>query len=209
MPPPGATARARGVSPNSSTVVSGVPPSDAPRLVASNTCTSARSSPGVVRLAGTGQFCPRRAVVMKARVPPGPANTMSRGSSQSSSVRVTRGGVVPTSTMETESDRWLTTQTSVSERAATAIGSSPTGTEPVWVRPAPETPKISRRSSGVLRANRRVPSGDRASGRTCPVSNVVNAAARQATKRAAMVRIRPRIMAAPDTLPAAASSTAR
>src|SRR5262245_22629342 len=114
---------------------------------------------------------------MKARLPPGPAKTMSRGSSQTSSVRVTRGGVVPTSTIETESERWLTTHTSELERAATARGSRPTGTEPVWVRPASEAAKISSRLSGVLTANSRVPSGDSARGRTWPVSNVVNARA--------------------------------
>ena len=39
------------------------------------------------------------------------------------------------------------------------------------------TSKISSRSSGVLTANSRVPSGDSASGRTCPLSKVVNAPA--------------------------------
>ena len=42
----------------------------------------------------------------------GPAKTMSRGSSPTSSVRTTRGGVAPTSTMLTLSERWFTTHTS-------------------------------------------------------------------------------------------------
>src|SRR5262245_28590770 len=166
-------------------MVSGVPPRVAPRLVASNTQTSARGIPGVVSCGSPGRFCPRWAAVMKARLPPVLANTMSRGSSPTRSVRVTRGGLLPTSTMLIESERWLTTQTSVLERAATATGSSPTGTEPAWVRPAPETEKISRRLSGVLVAKSRVPSGDRASGRTCPVSHVVNAATGPGTPRTA------------------------
>lgn len=58
-------ASARGVSPNSSTIVCGVPS----RAVASNTQTRARGVPGVVRSGGTeaGTFWPRRAVVTKAR----------------------------------------------------------------------------------------------------------------------------------------------
>src|SRR5262245_62111042 len=42
------TASARGVSPASCTIESGVPPSAAPRLLASNAHTSARPTPGVV-----------------------------------------------------------------------------------------------------------------------------------------------------------------
>ena len=157
MLPSGVAASARGVSPNSSMIVSGVPPSAAPRSAASKTHTSARGVPGVVSAAGTdaGRFWPRRAVVMKARgegavASVGPAKTMSRGSSPTSSVRTTRGGSAPTSTMLTLSDRWLTTHTSPSVRAATATGSSPTGTDPTWVRPPPSTAKISSRSSGVF-----------------------------------------------------------
>ena len=144
-----------------------MPPSELPRLFASNTQTSARPIPAVVRsLSGTPLFCPRCAVVMKARLPPEPANTMSRGSSPTRSVRVTRGGTEPTSTMLTLSERWFTTHTSPLVRAATATGSRPTGTESACVSPPAETSKISSRSSGVSTANRRVPSGESASGRT-------------------------------------------
>ncbi len=66
---------------------------------------------------------------MNARVPPVPANTMSRGSSPTSSVRVTRAGLADRSTMLTLSERWFTTHTSVFVRAATATGSKPTGIE--------------------------------------------------------------------------------
>src|SRR5439155_714185 len=87
----------------------------------------------------------RGAVVMKARLPPGPANTMSRGSSPTRSVRTTRGGLELTSTMLTLSERWLTTQTCrPSPWAAAATGSRPTGTEPECVRfPCASMSKIS------------------------------------------------------------------
>ena len=78
--------------------------------------------------------------------------------------------------MLTLSERWLTTQTSVLVRAATATGSRPTGTDAVCVRPVGPTSKISSRLSGVLTAKRRAPSGDSASGRTWPLSKVVNVA---------------------------------
>src|SRR5579862_9353933 len=129
----GLTASARGVSPNSTTGVppTGVPPREVPRLVVSNTQTSARPMPEVVRSeSGTPLFWPRCAHVMKARsTPPVPANTMSRGSSPTSNVCVTCGGLVLTSTMLTLSERWLTTHTSLLLRAATAIGSIPTDTD--------------------------------------------------------------------------------
>ncbi len=83
---------------------------------------------------------------MKARVPPGPAKTMSRGSSPTSSVRVTRAVARfagSTSTMLTLSDRWFTTHASTrppdSARVATATGSSPTGTSVASVRPPAPT----------------------------------------------------------------------
>ena len=88
---------------------------------------------------------------MKARSPEGPAKTTSFGSSPTSRVRATRG-VEETSTMLTLSERWLTTQISESVRAATATGSMPTATEPLWVRPPPATSKISSVPSGVLTA---------------------------------------------------------
>src|SRR5262245_42063488 len=141
VPPSVLTASARGVSLNSVTMRSGTPPSALPGALASNTHTSARPTPGVVSCGspapgtaasdGAVRCCPRCAVVMNARPAPGPANTMSRGSSPTSSVRTTRGGSDATSTTLTLSDRWLTTQTSPDERAATATGSRPTGTVPV------------------------------------------------------------------------------
>ena len=143
------------MSPKSVSLVSGEPPSTLPRFVTSNTQTSARPMPSVVKSAsGTPLFCPRCAVVMKARLPPGPANTMSRGSSPTRSVRTTRGGLELTSTMLTLSERWLTTQTCTpSPWAAAAIGSRPTGTEPECVRfPCASVSKISSRSSGVFTA---------------------------------------------------------
>src|SRR5262249_10156993 len=73
----------------------------------------------------------------------------------------------------TLSERWLTTQTSRSLRAATATGSTPTGMEPVWTSRWSLTRKTSRRSSGVVADKRCRLSGDRASGRTCPLSNSV------------------------------------
>src|SRR4051812_26178627 len=112
-------------------MVSGAPPDGAPRLLASNTQTSARPTPAVVSFGSEGASGPGWAGVRKARFFDGPAKTMSRGSSPTHSVRVTRGadGLL-TSTTLTLSDRWFTTQTSSSERAATATGSSPTGAEP-------------------------------------------------------------------------------
>ncbi len=175
MLPSGLAASARGVSPNSVITVRGAPPSVAPGSLASNTQTSARPIPDVVRSAsGTAVFCPRCAVVMNARLWPGPAKTRSRGSSPTSSVRTTLGGLADTSTTLTLSDRWFTTHTSSSLRAATATGSRPTGTESVWVSPAPPTSKTSSRLSGVFTAKSRVPDGDRASGRTCPLSKTTN-----------------------------------
>ena len=82
---------------------------------------------------------------------------MSRGSSPTSSVRTTRGGLDATSTTLTLSERWFTTQTSVSLRAATATGSRPTGTDAACVRlPSAATAKISSRLSGVFTAKSRV-----------------------------------------------------
>ncbi|HTE53651.1 MAG TPA: hypothetical protein VK698_22505 [Kofleriaceae bacterium] len=116
-------------------------------------------------------FCPRLAVVMNARARPGPANTMSEGSSPTRMVRTTRGGLADTSTTLTLSDRWLTTQASPSSRRATASGSSPTATEVSQTGAAPVTSKISRRASGVFTAYRRVPSEESARGRDGTDSN--------------------------------------
>ena len=87
--------------------------------------------PSVVNCGSKPPFCPRCAAVMKARDLAGPANTMSRGSSPTSSVRFTVGGLAATSTMLTRSESRFTTHTSPFDRAATATGSRPTGTEPV------------------------------------------------------------------------------
>ena len=95
---------------------------------------------------------PRCAVVMKARFPPGPANTMSRGSSPTSSVRTTRGGVADTSTMLTLSERWFTTQTSPALRIATDTGSRPTGTDASFATPPAPTRSTSSALSGVFTA---------------------------------------------------------
>ena len=103
--------------------------------------------------------CPWRAVVMKARLPPLPAKTMSHGSSPTRSVRFTRERVTSAgsiSTMLMLSERWFTTQTSVLPaplvRAATATGSRPTGISCTRVTPEGPTEKIERRLSGVFTA---------------------------------------------------------
>jgi hypothetical protein len=75
--------------------------------------------------------------------------------------------------MLTLSDTLLTTQTSLLERTAKATGSKPTTTEPAGVKSSPEILKISRRLSGVFRANNCLPFGDIANGRTWPDSNKV------------------------------------
>ncbi|XXZ41541.1 hypothetical protein WME95_46545 [Sorangium sp. So ce327] len=54
--PSGVTASARGVSPKRVTMVSGSPPSDAPRFLESKTQTSARPTPGVVSCGSKGTF---------------------------------------------------------------------------------------------------------------------------------------------------------
>ena len=120
----------------------GVPPSAAPRLFASKAQTSARPIPGVVSCGSPGRFCPRWAQVMKARLRPVPAKTTSRGSSPTSSVRVTRESVTlvgSTSTMLTLSDRRFVTHASVRPaplvRVATATGSRPTATSVASERP--------------------------------------------------------------------------
>ena len=163
-------------------ILTGVPPSVSPRLAGLNTQTSARGTDGVVSCGspapgtpaseGSVRCWPRCAVVMNARFD-APANTMSRGSSPTSSVRATCG--VPDSvTTLTLSERWFTTQTSPLSRAATATGSRPTGTRAANARPPAVTLKISSEPLGVLTANSRVPSGDSAIGRTWPLSNSRN-----------------------------------
>ncbi|TMA57360.1 MAG: hypothetical protein E6J75_07815 [Deltaproteobacteria bacterium] len=124
-----------------------MPTRAAPRLFASKTQTSPRPVPSVVSCgppAGSlaKRFWPRRAAVMKARSWLLPANTMSRGSSPTSSVRTTRERVTSAgsiSTMLTLSERWFTTQASVRParfvRTATATGSRPTGTSAASTRP--------------------------------------------------------------------------
>jgi hypothetical protein len=126
---------ARGVSPKSSIVAVGVPPSVLSKLVSSKTWTRARGVLASLPLKLSGQFWPRRAAVTNARPSPGPANTTSRGSSHVLSVAITRAGVDVVSMTLTESDRRFTTQTWPLLRAATATGSRPTGTDASWVSP--------------------------------------------------------------------------
>jgi hypothetical protein len=105
--PSGETPMLPGLSPNSVTMPTRLPPRLSPRFSASKTQTSARPMPSIwVSFAvSSGWFCPRRAAVMNARRWFGPAKTTSRGSSPTSSVRTTRGGVAATSTTLTLSDR--------------------------------------------------------------------------------------------------------
>ena len=162
-------------------ILSGTPPSVLPRAVGLNTHTSARPIPSVVRPGspapgtllsdGSVRCWPRWAVVTKARAGE-PAKTMSRGSSPTSRVRTTRGAPSRLTTL-TLSDRWLTTQISLSVRAATATGSRPTGTRAKSCRPVGVMLKMSSVLFGVLTANRRVPSGDCAIGRTWPLSKAM------------------------------------
>ena len=85
------------------------------------------------------------------------------------------GGAAARSTTLTLSERWLTTQTSVSVRAATATGSMPTGIERAWVSVPPGfTTNTSRRLSGMFVTNKREPLGESATGRTGPLSNSMN-----------------------------------
>ena len=170
----GLTASARGVSAKKVMMRCGRPPSAAPRLSGLNTQTSERPTLGVVSCAspapgtpasdGSVRCWPRWAVVMKALAGE-PAKTTSRGSSPTSRVRTTRGVPLRLTTL-TLSDRWLTTQTSVLLRAATATGSRPTGTRVISCRLPLLIWKMSRVLFGVLTANSLVPSGDLASGRT-------------------------------------------
>src|SRR5262245_46331515 len=202
--PSGDLASARGVSPRSVSTPSGVPPRAAPRLSALNDHTSARPTPAVVSCGSPGRFCPRCAQVMKARFPELPAKRMSRGSSPTSRVRVTRERVTSVgsiSTMLTLSERWLTTQASTCPerfvRVATATGSSPTGTSAASVSPPELMSKMASRLSGVFTATRRFPPGAIASGRTWPLSKLTNdcAHAERASDRAqntSRVKARPR-----------------
>ncbi len=98
-------ARPRRVSPNILRMVAGSPPSWKPGLLASNTQTSARPIPGVVSCGSKGTFWPRCAAVIKAHLSFSPANTISLGSSPTSSVLCRRAGDADTSMMLTLSDR--------------------------------------------------------------------------------------------------------
>jgi hypothetical protein len=127
--PSALAASARAASALRLTMATGLPFKESSSPAASNTQTSARPVPGAVSVAelNCGWFGPRNAAETNARLRPVPANTMSRGSSPTSSVRSTRG--VPSSrTTLTESERWFTTQTSSALRSATATGSRPTET---------------------------------------------------------------------------------
>ena len=75
-----------------------------------------RPTLGVVSWGSKGMFCPRCATVTKARLLCGPPNTISRGSSPTSSVRTTRDSSSSILTMLMLSDSKLATQTSWSSR---------------------------------------------------------------------------------------------
>ncbi len=175
-------------------IFAGVPPIVVPRLAGSNTQTSARGTlcvvsfgspaPETLAIEASVRCCPRCAVAMNARAGE-PANTMSRGSSPTSSVRVTCGTPASVTTL-TLSDRWLTTHTSPLLRGATATGSSPTGTRACSASPAEVILNTSKVLFGVFTANSLVPSGDIAIGRTCPLSNSMNGTAVETTATAVM-----------------------
>ena len=143
MLPSGLTARARGVSAKKLRIVDRLAAQRVPRHCREHrriedpdvgpTDALGRelgiAGAGHPAIEGSTRCWPRCAVVMKARSRAVPAKTMSRGSSPTSSVRTVRAGDVERSTIETLSDRWFTTQTSLVVRAATATGSSPTGTD--------------------------------------------------------------------------------
>ena len=135
-----------------------------------------RALGGEQRRHRAGTFWPRRAVVMKARLPAGAGeDDVARLVADQQRAGDARRAAL-TSTMLTLSERWLTTQTSLLVRAATATGSMPTSTEPRGSARRRRPRRSPSRLSGVLTANSRVPSGDSASGRTCPLSNSVKAA---------------------------------
>ena len=132
---------------------------------ASKTQTSARPTPAVSELRVTRaasrrrstesvRCCPRCAVVMNARLPPGRRTRCRAARRRRAGCASTRGGVDAMSTMLTRCRRGGSRpRPRPSLRAATATGSRPTGTEPVCVsRPAP-TVNDSSRLSGVLTAN--------------------------------------------------------
>ena len=173
--------RARRVAEERRRSVSGVPPSVVAEVggVEHPDVGAADARRGELRRRRGRTFWPRCAVVMKARVPPRPAKTMSRGSSPTSSVRTTRGGVradVDDADAVGEMVDHPHLAVRCAPRRRPARGRP--GPSRSWVSsPLPSTAKISRRSSGVLTANSRVPSGDSASGRTCPLSKVTKAAA--------------------------------
>ena len=123
------TARGRGLSPNSVTTRSALPPGCSSRAVASITQTSARPTLGWFMAGSTGLFWPRWAVVMNARSRLAPAKTMSRGSSPTQIVCTTCGTAALTSTTLTLSDRWFTTHARPAGPIATAMGSRPTRTD--------------------------------------------------------------------------------
>ena len=111
--------------------------------MASKTHTSARPTPAVVSCGSHG--------TVLAAMGGGDEGAVAAGAGEDDVARLVadeqrahdaRRRQPPTSTMLTLSERWLTTQTSLFVRAATATGSRPTGTEPVWVRPPAATVKI-------------------------------------------------------------------
>jgi len=114
---------------------------------------------------------------------PAPAKTMSRGSSPTIRVFVTRllaGSTGSMAMMLRLSERWLMTHASSApppaSRTATATRLRPTGTSAASVRPPWSTSKIARRLSGVLTAKSWLASGESARGRTWPASKLKYAA---------------------------------
>ena len=119
---------------------------------------------------------------------PGPANTMSRGSSPTSSVRTTRPcGRRLSSTTLTLSERWLTTQTSLSLRAATATGSRPTGRRR-GARGRGLDAEDLEAVVGRVDGEEQLAVGDSASGRTWPLSKSVNVPVGPSCSRAGGLR---------------------
>src|SRR5688572_18984788 len=101
-----------------------------------------------------------------------PAKTTSAGASKVGIVASTCS--FARSTMLTESETWLTTQTSFEVRNRTETGSRPTGTLPMDRGATPVTSKTSRRASGRLQTTSVERSGLRATRLTGAVSKLTN-----------------------------------
>ncbi len=82
-----------------------------------------------------------------------------------------------------ESERWFTTHASLSVRARTDTGSSPTGTERTQTGAEPEASKISSRLSAVFTARSSEPPGVSVMGETWGVSQFQNPSCARAAAR--------------------------